>query len=675
MGTDVSIAISVKDNLSQAIVGMRNAVTPFRTDVHALQSELNSLNSAKVNMRVDLSQAKNAVREAQKAFENLGAAATDAERAAAQANWREAEAHYDNIRSQLDMVSKQARQTERDMMNASDAISRADNRAGRAGGNASGSQAAGMLSSLGKAGLIQMGGSAAAQWANILVGSSFGQETGSYFSGALSGATSGAAMGSLMGPAGTVIGGLAGGLIGTAGAAGQVYEQKNEAFKGYVQERTQGQMNAMYEDISSGSGIAAKRESDAIAFNTLLGQGRGDQYLTDLRAMAAKTPMEYDDLTGMSRALATGFKDDTQRMLGLMTSIGNAGSAVGIDTDGMTEMAKAMSRMQSSGKASLEYLNIFQERGVDAVGMLATHLGKSKEQIYELISKGKIGGLDAVNAIQAGMDQMYAGAMEKQSQTFAGLSSTLADAQAEMQNAYGSGFNETRKKGLQDEIDFLSGESGALIQQANEAMGKFQASLENSKEEYVRKAMQAVIEDGDYQAALATGTDEGYAEAGRMLMEAKVRGMNEYNASSGAQLMVEMEKQLAGAIRDNTQSNEAYWNAGYVKGQQYSLGFSAGANGVKNTTTSRLEMEGGAPPGKSGAYGFRRIPYNGFQALLHEGERVLTASEARSYDNSRSVQVQVSGNEWHVRQQSDIDAILNGIADRVELAIMGGAGP
>lgn len=672
---DVSIALKLQDNFSQAILGVKNAVTPFRKDLGAMNKELNMLRDTKVAFTIDLDKAKSEVKETRKAFKSLGDTALEADRAAAQADFSKALTNYENIRQQLSLISKQYKETERDMLDATDAITKADNRAGRAGGNVSGSQATGMLSALGKAGLIQMGGDVASQWANILVGSSFGQQTGSYFSGALSGAASGAAMGSLMGPAGTVIGGLAGGLIGTAGAAGQVYEQKNEAFKAYVQEQTQAQMNAMYEDISSGSGIAAKRESDAIAFNTLLGQGRGDQYLTDLRAMAAKTPMEYDDLTGMSRALATGFKDDTQRMLGLMTSIGNAGSAVGIDTDGMTEMAKAMSRMQSSGKASLEYLNIFQERGVDAVGMLATHLGKSKEQIYELISKGKIGGLDAVNAIQTGMDQMYAGAMEKQSQTFAGLSSTLADAQAEMQNAYGSGFNETRKKGLQDEIDFLSGESGALIQQANEAMGKFQASLENSKEEYVRKAMQAVIEDGDYQAALATGTDEGYAEAGRMLMEAKVRGMNEYNESSGAQLMVEMEKQLAGAIRENTQSNEAYWNAGYVKGQQYSLGFSAGANAVKNTTTSRLEMEGGAPPGKSGAYGFRRIPYNGFQALLHEGERVLTASEARSYDNSRSVQVQVSGNEWHVRQQSDIDAILNGIADRVELAIMGGAGP
>ena len=49
----------------------------------------------------------------------------------------------------------------------------------------------------------------------------------------------------------------------------------------------------------------------------------------------------------MSQALATGFGDDPDRMLKLMRSVGNAGSAVGIDASGMTEMSKAFSLMQS----------------------------------------------------------------------------------------------------------------------------------------------------------------------------------------------------------------------------------------------------------------------------------------------------------------------------------------
>ena len=36
----------------------------------------------------------------------------------------------------------------------------------------------------------------------------------------------------------------------------------------------------------------------------------------------------------------------------------------------------------------------------------------------------------------------------------------------------------------------------------------------------------------------------------------------------------------------------------------------------------------GAVPGF--AYGLNRVPYDGFPAVLHEGERVLTANEARA---------------------------------------------
>ena len=563
MPTDASIAMSVQDNLSAAIVGMKSSVTNFRSDIKSLQGELDRLNATRVQMRVDLTGAKREAQQAQKAFEELGDSATEAERQAAEADWKKAEENLENIRQQYDLVGRQVRQTTRDMEAATGAISKADNRAGSAGGGK------GILSALGQAGLISMAGDAAGQWADALVGSAFGSNAGTMFSSGLSGAVQGAALGSLLGPAGTVAGAVIGGGIGLITGGSQIYQERDEAFKAYVQEATEGQMEDLSSAITSGSATAAQRELDLIAFDQLLGSGQGAKYLADLREMAASTPMEYSDLTAMSRALATGFGTDQQRMLDLMEGIGNAGSAVGVDASGMTYMAQVLSRMQSSGKVGLEDLNAFQDRGIDVIGMLSDALGKSQGDIYDMISKGSISGTKAVDIIQQGLEQ-YAGAMDKMSQTFSGLESTLADAQTEMDNAYGEGYNETRKKGLQEEIDYLSGESGALIQEANRAMGAWQAELENSKEQYIRDAMDAVINSDEYKAAMSEGTDEGYAEAGRMLMEAKVRGMNEYNASEGAQLMLQLETEMAATIRDDTASNDAYWDAGYRKGQEYS---------------------------------------------------------------------------------------------------------
>lgn len=647
MPTNASIAMSVQDNLSAAIVAMKSSVTNFRSDVTALQGELDRLNATRVQMRMDLTGAKREAQQAQQAFEELGDSATEAERQAAAADWKKAEENLENIRQQYELVGRQVRQTTRDMEAASGAISKADNRADRAGGGK------GILSALGQAGLVSMVGDAAGQWANVLLGSAYGGATGTLLSSGLSGAVQGAAMGSLLGPVGTVAGAVVGGGIGLITGGSQIYQERDDAFKAYVQEATEGQMEDLSSSITSGSATAAQRELDLIAFDQLLG-GRGAKYLDDLREMAAATPMEYEDLTAMSRALATGFGKDQQRMLDLMEGIGNAGSAVGVDASGMTYMSQVMSRMQSSGKVSLEDLNAFQDRGINVIGMLSDALGKSQGDIYDMISKGSISGTQAVDIIQQGLEQ-YAGAMDKMAQTYSGLTSTLADAQTEMDNAYGEGYNETRKKGIQEEIDYLSGESGALIQEANRAMGAWQAELENSKEQYQREALSAVLTGAkasifseekqarlnelhiDYQLAEAEGDA---AEQGRLLAEARVLAQGEYNASEGAQLMVQYEKELAAAIRDDAASNDAYWDAGYRKGQEYSKGWAAARTSQwiedvpdENTVAGRVR----ARNHYRYAYGLDRVPYDDFPALLHEGERVLTAQEARAQDRAAEI--------------------------------------
>ena len=474
MPTDASIAMSVKDNLSSAIVGMKNSMTNFRSDVTALQGELDRLNATRVQMRVDLTGAKREAQQAQKAFEELGDSATEAERQAAEADWKKAEENLENIRQQYDLVGRQVRQTTRDMEAATGAISKADNRAGSAGGGK------GILSALGQAGAWSMLGDVASQWAGTLVGSTFGSDVGSLFSSALGGAGSGAAIGSMIAPGvGTAIGAALGGLVGLVGGGAQIYEQQDDAFKEYYQQLYEQGQQQEQESLTSGSATASQRELDEIAFNRLLGQGTGSKYLSDLRVMAAATPMEYSDLTNMSRALATGFGDSPERMLDLMEAIGDAGSAVGVTAEDMTMMAQAMSRMQGSGKASLEYLNILQERGVNVIGMLAEAYGKSQGEIYDMISKGEIMGQDAVDTIQSGMESMYGGAMETMAQTFEGLTSTLSDAMTEIDAARGQGYNETRASGLQQEIDAYGGLLGEAVSNLNTIAGQNQAYLDN----------------------------------------------------------------------------------------------------------------------------------------------------------------------------------------------------
>ena len=66
------------------------------------------------------------------------------------------------------------------------------------------------------------------------------------------------------------------------------------------------------------------------------------------------------------------------------------------------------------------------------------------------------------------------------------------------------------------------------------------------------------------------------------------------------------------------------------------------------------------------------MPYDNYAALLHDGERVLTAREAREYDRgSGGVSVNISGT-WAVSSPADVDSIAETIVKRLELAMKAG---
>lgn len=690
MGIDASIAMSVQDNLSSAIVGMRNAVTNFRSDVSALQKELDFLTNTRIQMRMDLNKATDQVKQAKKAFRELGDEATEAERKAAEADWRQAEQNLDNIRQQYDLVSRQVRQTTRDMENASGAISRAENRAGGGSGKNTG-----VLAALGKAGILNMAGDAAGQWANTLVSSSVGSEVGGLFGGALGGAVQGAAMGSLAGPVGTAVGAAVGGGIGLLTGGAQAFEARDDAFKSYYGGVFDTQYQAVQANQASGSQTAAQRQLDAIAFNRLLGDGVGTQYLQDLQRMAANTPMQYGDLTTMSRALATGFGSDPSRMLSLMTGLGDAGSAVGVDAQGMATMAQAMSRMQSSDKASLEYLNMFQERGIDVIGMLGEALGKKQGQIYDMISDGDISGTQAVSIIEEGLGR-FAGAMDEMSKTFEGRSSTLSDTMDEIYNAGGASYNQSRSEAMAQEIEAYGGALGDAMKEAYEAIGAGKAAVENLGEAYTRDALSAVLEGKEltqewdestvaqlkglgekYQQALAdykAGNDEAGVKIDEYVAAAEGLAKEQFEASELYKADLDAQAESLTALRENTAAVNAAAGV-YALGQQRTIGMGAMSfvGWGSNTDSSGKPIMPKATTGSGKAFGLDRVPYDNYLTYLHEGERVLTAREAREQDRGRK-----SSNYFDIHDNNfgagvSAEEIAQRLADQIEMHLAAGA--
>ena len=537
-----------------------------------------------------------------------------------------------------------------------------------------------MLAALGKAGLGQMAGDAAQEVANTLIGSAFGDTAGGVLSSGLSGAISGAAIGSIIPGIGTAVGAAIGGGLGLLTGGTQAFETKDEAFKGYVQEAAEGQFSAQEEAVASGSSIAGGREQKQMAFATLLGsETAAAAFLADVQEMAAMTNYTYDEITGYAKSLVKPFGED--KSLDILTTLSDASAALSLNESDNAVLIAGLSRMKLTDKTTQEYLNYFSERGIDVYEALSKW--GNAAAVAEKVTRGEIRGSEAVEEILSYMQEQYGGLSEQMAGTYEGMVDNLADAEANAEAAYGEGYNEKRKEGIQAQMDWLN---SGVMDEANRAIGAWQAELENTKEQYQREAVEAMMETDEYQQAQAEGDA---AEMGRLIMQAKVQGMNEYNASEGAQLALESELALAAAIRDDASSNQAYWDAGYRKSQEYSKGLAAGMAsalvGTGSETTPGLSVEerryGNWRRGgyydedgvwRSHAAGLERVPYDGYAALLHEGERVLTAREARQADQGGGAQVTITGNTFEVRQESDIDAIAEALYWRLRLAQMGG---
>lgn len=694
---DVSIAISAKDNFSDAITTMRNSNQAFNKDLTGTMEKLNALNKNKITLKVDTDKARDALKDTEKQYKATGSAADKLKMEMASAN-------YDNAKRNLDLVSKNAKEAEKNILNMTDAVEKSDNRASKVSGS---SGISGAMSKLAGAGLTKMLGDSASGAAQAYITSALGSETGNAVNSVLSGVTSGAAIGSIIPGVGTAIGAAVGGVSGAITAAAKTFSDKDETFKSVVQESYNSIKSDESSSLSSGSSTASTREQNQISFSTLLGgSDKAGDFLSGITDFAAKTPFEYDQLTTISRTLlAYGYKQE--EIIPLLTKVGDTGSALGMSSEDMNYVATALGRMKSTGKTTMEYLNPLLERGVPVWDYLAKSTGKTKAQVQEMVSKGLMPGATAAKDIADSMGEANKNSMELQSQTYSGLKSTLEDAETDLNASMGNGYNEELKKGMQNEINTLSGSTGSALKEAYSMEGKFKAQLENSQKKLLADAYTSVtsgVVTGDFSRAhkkelqqlssdflknkqqASRGDTKAGEQAARDVEKAKIIAANEYKATEGYKLEQQGDLDLITSIQDDTALQDEYWDAGYTMGKKFSSGLAkAYEDNVKKGITSwdTSGFTGSADSSKStgrdriingnigiGAHatGINRVPYNNFPALLHEGETVSTAVEARS-QKSGGIKIEVSG-PVTVRKESDIDDIANRLLQKIKRANM-----
>ena len=717
----LSVYLSAVDRMSPVLASITDKTKALDKESQELQQTYEALQQAnkgliaqKTELQKKLQEVNKEVKEAKKNFEELG------DEANADA-LNKATEKQQSLKDQIAATTKALQENQKIYKENIETI--------RKGGmEAQGTGLSDIAKGLFAGQIGQMFSSSLGGLGQSLLTSAIGTPEASLISDALSSAISGGAAGAMFGPGGIAAGAVLGGVSGLISGGTKIFEAKNDAFKDYYGGLYQEVSGRSGEMVESGSTLASGRQTDRISFKTLFGdKDTANAYLENLVDMANHTPFLYDDLVSMSKTLATyGYSPDEEAgdyILDALQTIGDAGAALGLGAGDMTAVAQALGRMKSSGKATLEYLNILNDRGIGAVGMLADAKGISQGDMYGMISKGQISGTEAVEIISAALREAYYGAMEEQSQTFAGISSTLEGLEQEMENAGGEGYNTLRESGKSAMVDAYQGELGESIKEINRIMGENQARKENLQDQYVREALDAVLngnrgkafneEQSAKLAELAAQFAEakqryedsagGDAEAGAKMEalyeEAQLLGQAYFDNSDFVKTLNETELDEIEAIQQATSGLENAYTALYDLNQTMSKGLAvrwtvpgtggAAAESVYIDERGIVRGRGStgksiAPAKESGtspyigvdgvihyhAFGLDRVPYDDYPALLHEGERVLTAAEARAQDAGAGspISLTITGNSFTGTSEEMADQLWEIIVRKLERA-------
>lgn len=178
--------------------------------------------------------------------------------------------------------------------------------------------------------------------------------------------------------------------------------------------------------VVAGVKYNASIESYQTSFKVMTGSAeKAAEVIDKLKKVGAETPFELPDLADTTQLLMNyGFSADEAMDKMMMLGDISQGSA-----EKMSRIATAYGQMSSAGKVSLEDVKQMIEAGFNPLQEISESTGESMASLYDRISKGTI----SVDEITASMQRAtseggkYFQSMEKQSQTFSGLISTLKD--------------------------------------------------------------------------------------------------------------------------------------------------------------------------------------------------------------------------------------------------------
>ena len=664
---DVSVVFKASDKLSDSLRQMRQGVKSLETDVEHYKKLQQQVFQEKAQVKLDITQAKQNMKELEKAVRNGSEGARDAflEQQTALEGLNDEYKRLTNLQSEVLRGEKEIKNT----------MSRNSN--ANAGAGLSG--AAGMMKSLAKAGLGSMLGGAVGDLMGGMATSAFGSTVGGAIGSIGGNALSGAAMGSIAGPIGTAVGAAVGGLTGAIKSLSDHQNQMDDLYRQEVQSLYNDSITDMENRISNGSSIAAEREMYQRGFETTLGKEAGNKLYADIKEFGDKTAYDTTTMLGKGKEmLAYGIEGKN-----VMELMGIIGDIAGGNTNNFSGLSYAISQSLAAGKLNAQDKNQMVNYGLNPLEFVAKDQGISVAEATKLMSDGKITAdmlMDAMRLAVSEGERFFNGT-NALSDTYEAMSGQLESAWNNLEAAAGEKYNAVRKDGMTKEIETLTGENADKMKKAYEMVGAYEAEMENQYQQSIIDAMQDATKRIEEEGL--TGI-----EAEKVMWEAKTQAEIDYKNSEEYQKKLQAEKSLVANIQSSLTESGEYVKFGQAMADQFSKGWQSGRlsnatsdvraqinkNGVTGFINSIFENSYNGTPGnyygppkpkRSNAAGLKRVPYDGYITELHEGERVLTRVEADK-EGGGSVTIAKLADQIVVREEADIDKIARALVRNMQ---------
>ena len=197
---------------------------------------------------------------------------------------------------------------------------------------------------------------------------------------------------------------------------------------------------------------AGEFEKNRIAFESMLGSAdKAKKLLEDLVEFSASTPFQLPGLIeGSKQLLAFGIPAEE-----ITDKLRNLGNIAQGDQTKLSGLVQAFGKIRAKGVASMRELNMMINAGVPIMRALSEEFGVAEEEIFEMSRTGQLSyeRIDqAITNLTTGTG-MFAGILEKQSQSLSGLWSTLLD----NLNLLGKEIAETFMPAMKGIINFVMG--------------------------------------------------------------------------------------------------------------------------------------------------------------------------------------------------------------------------